>query len=272
MPPCTAGWSVFTRPSSISGNPVRSETLMTARPAPVRVRAVPPVDTRSKPRRVRPCAKSSTPVLSETLSKALGIITKVQYHFYRRWAGLAPQGKGRKHAAFFFGSLSSIDARPRHSKQEEERCASQARSNGSTTPRAMDSSNATEAAMSSSTIRPFRVTVSGRSRKVRRWSSRSLTVRRARRPATSPRSNPSWLMVGSLPAPGRQPSGILAFLHTPAFQRPGHKVHFSIFHRHTKRDFRTAGRTQFLHLRLHELGELMKRHLVGADFLPRFGE
>jgi len=40
-------------------------------PAPVRVRAVPPVDTRSKPRRVRPCAKSSTPVLSETLSKAL---------------------------------------------------------------------------------------------------------------------------------------------------------------------------------------------------------
>ena len=32
MPPCTAGCSVLTRPSSISGKPVTSETLTTGQP------------------------------------------------------------------------------------------------------------------------------------------------------------------------------------------------------------------------------------------------
>ena len=40
----TLGWSVLTRPSIISGKPVKSETSMTGRPASLRVFAVPPVD------------------------------------------------------------------------------------------------------------------------------------------------------------------------------------------------------------------------------------
>src|SRR5262249_60405606 len=81
------------------------------------------------------------------------------------------------------------DAHVRHSKQEEERCVSQARSSGSTTQKATGLSSATEAVTCSCTTRPFRATASVRSRRARRSSSRSLTDRRARRPATSPRSN-----------------------------------------------------------------------------------
>src|SRR5207247_2727288 len=73
--------------------------------------------------------------------------------------------------------------------KERERCVLQARSSGSTTPRVTGSSSATEAVTCSSTTRPFRATGSARSRKARRLSSRSLTVRKARRPETSPRSS-----------------------------------------------------------------------------------
>jgi hypothetical protein len=55
MPPWTAGWRVLTRPDSISGKPVSSSTRVTARPAPSRVEAEPPVETSSKPRAERPC-------------------------------------------------------------------------------------------------------------------------------------------------------------------------------------------------------------------------
>ena len=43
-PPCTAGCSVLTRPSSISGNPVTESTGVTATPAAARAAAEPPVD------------------------------------------------------------------------------------------------------------------------------------------------------------------------------------------------------------------------------------
>src|SRR5437773_2722793 len=106
------------------------------------------------------------PALLETLSKALGIIGKVQYYFHRRRAGLAPQGKGRKDAAFFFAPAnpprldSGTTTRRAPVRQEEERCASQARSSGSTTPRGMGSSNGRAVATSSCTTRPFPATAS----------------------------------------------------------------------------------------------------------------
>jgi hypothetical protein len=80
MPPWTAGCSVFTRPSIISGKPVTSATVVTGRPTSVSARAVPPVETSVNPRATRPRPRSAMPVLSETLSRALGIIKKVQYH------------------------------------------------------------------------------------------------------------------------------------------------------------------------------------------------
>ena len=47
MPPWTPGWSVLTRPESISGKPVRDSTVETGRPAAERAAAEPPVETRS---------------------------------------------------------------------------------------------------------------------------------------------------------------------------------------------------------------------------------
>ena len=73
MPPCTAGCSVFTRPSSISGTPVTSETLVTGTAAAARARAVPPVDTDVVSRAASARPNSTIPVLSETLSRARGM-------------------------------------------------------------------------------------------------------------------------------------------------------------------------------------------------------
>src|SRR5215472_7774432 len=70
MPPWTLGWSVLTRPSSISGKPVTSETSSTGTPESRRSLAVPPVDRICTPRPARPRAKSTTPALSCTLSSA----------------------------------------------------------------------------------------------------------------------------------------------------------------------------------------------------------
>ena len=71
MPPWICGCSVLTRPSIISGKPVTSRHAgdRQAGRRPGRV-AVPPVDTSSKPRAASPRAKSTRPVLSETLSSA----------------------------------------------------------------------------------------------------------------------------------------------------------------------------------------------------------
>jgi hypothetical protein len=66
MPAWTRGWSVLTRPSSISGKPVTAATSVTGSPAARNARAVPPVETSSKPRRTSPAPNSVRPVLSET--------------------------------------------------------------------------------------------------------------------------------------------------------------------------------------------------------------
>src|SRR5438045_629602 len=101
MPAWIRGCSVLTRPSIISGNPVTLETLVTATPAVSRTRAVPPVDTISYPRAARARANSTIPVLSETLSRALGIKHEVRYYLFD--AGRAWRRKGKAaHAAFFF--------------------------------------------------------------------------------------------------------------------------------------------------------------------------
>ena len=70
MPPWTAGCSVLTRPSIISGKPVTSETLTTGRPASASALAVPPVETRARSRGRQAAAKGTRPVLSDTLSSA----------------------------------------------------------------------------------------------------------------------------------------------------------------------------------------------------------
>src|SRR5579863_2085454 len=69
-PPCTAGCSVLTRPSIISGKPVSSATSNTARPASRSVLRVPPVDTSSMPWPASARANSTTPLLSETEMRA----------------------------------------------------------------------------------------------------------------------------------------------------------------------------------------------------------
>src|SRR4051794_2709343 len=70
IPPCTFGCSVFTRPSSISGNPVSSEISFTATPFSRSNFAVPPVEISSTPRPASLRAKSTSPVLSVTLRRA----------------------------------------------------------------------------------------------------------------------------------------------------------------------------------------------------------
>src|SRR4051812_12627484 len=64
------GCSVLTRPSSISGAPVTSSTVVTGTPASVSAAAVFPDDTSSKPRSSSPRASSTRPVLSYTESRA----------------------------------------------------------------------------------------------------------------------------------------------------------------------------------------------------------
>src|SRR5215831_6089823 len=67
------GCRVLTRPSRISGAPVKSPTSRTGTPAAASVRAVPPVDRISRPAALRPRASSTTPVLSETEISARAI-------------------------------------------------------------------------------------------------------------------------------------------------------------------------------------------------------
>src|SRR5438552_6889534 len=70
-PPWIFGCSVFTRPSSISGNPVWSATSVTGRPASASSFAVPPVNSSSTPSPCSSRANSRTPVLSETERRAV---------------------------------------------------------------------------------------------------------------------------------------------------------------------------------------------------------
>ena len=73
MPPCTAGWSVFTLPSSISGKFVIWSTGVTSTPASAIAFALPPVLITSNPASARDLARSVIPVLSETLISARGL-------------------------------------------------------------------------------------------------------------------------------------------------------------------------------------------------------
>src|SRR4051794_21189167 len=69
-PAAIFGLIVLTRPSSISGNPVRSSIGRVSMPASARCLAVPPVDTISTPSWRRQRAKSAMPVLSDTVIRA----------------------------------------------------------------------------------------------------------------------------------------------------------------------------------------------------------
>src|SRR5436190_23852153 len=69
IPPEIFGCIVLTRPSSISGNPVTSETSRTGMPFSRIIRAVPPVEIISAPSSLRKRAKSMIPVLSVTLMR-----------------------------------------------------------------------------------------------------------------------------------------------------------------------------------------------------------
>src|SRR3954452_490885 len=80
-PPWSLGCSVLTRPSMISGKPVKSSIARTARPASLSAVAVPPVETISTPSSASPRAKSTIPRLSETDSSA-------------RWMRTAPGAVG----------------------------------------------------------------------------------------------------------------------------------------------------------------------------------
>lgn len=70
IPAWTAGCKVFTRPPSISGALVMSETSSTLRPALRRAVAVPPLAINCSPTSDRALARGSRPVLSDTLRRA----------------------------------------------------------------------------------------------------------------------------------------------------------------------------------------------------------
>src|SRR3954452_15288588 len=69
-PAAIFGLIVLTRPSSISGNPVKSSIARTSSPASARCFAVPPVETISTPSSARQRANSATAVLSDTVIRA----------------------------------------------------------------------------------------------------------------------------------------------------------------------------------------------------------
>ena len=106
MPAWMAGWSVLTRPSIISGNPVTSETPRTGNPAAESAEAVPPVDTSSTPRAASPRPRSARPVLSETLRIARNFVDLLDIYRFEPllWpvAGRpAIVSRGRALAVFF---------------------------------------------------------------------------------------------------------------------------------------------------------------------------
>ena len=88
-PPWILGWSVFIRPSIISGNPVTSATSVTASPAARNAFAVPPVLRISKPSAISAEAKSATPDLSVTEMRARGMVLAIvgcRWWCRRRWS------------------------------------------------------------------------------------------------------------------------------------------------------------------------------------------
>ncbi len=111
-PPWTRGWSVFTRPSSISGKPVTAATSVTGRSASRRVLAVPPVETSSNPRATSPRPKSVRPVLSDTDRSA------------RRGRGTAASARSRSRVTCRpSGATERAPARSRPTDRGRSRCS-----------------------------------------------------------------------------------------------------------------------------------------------------
>src|SRR5437588_3248316 len=75
-PPWILGWSVFTRPPSISGAPVSSCTCLTGTPSLPSSAAVPPVERISMPSPASPLANSTIPDLSETERSARATVMR----------------------------------------------------------------------------------------------------------------------------------------------------------------------------------------------------
>src|SRR3954453_11824701 len=98
IPPCTFGCSVFTRPSSISGKPVYAPMSVTGTPAARSMPAVPPVDRISISKVSNARARSSTPVLLETLISA------------RRMDGIVQDGWDEKVPRAAHRTQPSLDA------------------------------------------------------------------------------------------------------------------------------------------------------------------
>ena len=77
MPPWMCGCSVLTRPSSISGKPVTSDTSRTVRPASVKRLARAAGGNQFDVEGREAARQSSKPVLSLTLSKARRMVRRV---------------------------------------------------------------------------------------------------------------------------------------------------------------------------------------------------
>src|SRR5690349_8694494 len=110
--PCTAGCRVLTRPSSSSGKPVTSSTVVTAMPAVRSAVAVPPVEMISHPSWVSPCAKATMPRLSLTEISARGMTDESRggLHGFGKRHGSA-RGGGGKHDGGQQTMLDDEDAR-----------------------------------------------------------------------------------------------------------------------------------------------------------------
>src|SRR3954470_8400278 len=93
-----AGCSVFTRPSSSSGKPVTSSTVVTVMPAARSAAGVPPVETTSQPNSTSPCAKATIPRLSLTEISARGMTERSRrgLHGFGKRDGV-PGGRGGAH-------------------------------------------------------------------------------------------------------------------------------------------------------------------------------
>src|SRR5436190_15106827 len=92
IPPWIFGCRVFTRPSSISGNPVCAETSVTRMPSFSSSFAVPPVDRICTPRPASARANSTTPALSETLISARPTFTPTFSRLYPQLLDFLAQG------------------------------------------------------------------------------------------------------------------------------------------------------------------------------------
>ena len=182
IPPWIFGWSVFTRPSIISGKPVRRRRSSPAPGLGDRLRRAAGRDQAGRRGRRDPARNRSCrfcPRHAE-LARRFGVFLDT---FPRRQltmpSALADQVVSRGRA------LSSLLCLRPIATAGIARCVSQARSSGSTTPGLRVHERERWQATCSCTSRRSRETDSGRSKKARPLSSKSSTVRRARRPATS---------------------------------------------------------------------------------------